>query len=146
MPHIKNVTISGPSTAQGSGGTNDFPAHVSATVKFSALEQSLGLSYQVKFALYEVDDTMDVYSAFPNNHDLFLQRASRGDKDDFVGMSRAQTIKADAAEKTIDHSFNIRVSFEADQQMELKALAVCVPETATAMKWSSTKRVGVVAG
>jgi len=89
---------------------------------------------------------MDVYSAFPNNHELFLQRASRGDKDDFLGFSDSKSIIAESANASISHQFTVRASFEADLRMELKALVVCVPETATAMKWSSTERVQVIAG
>lgn len=146
MPHITKVNISSQPIAVGSPQPNRFPVRVSATIEFSDLEQRLGLSYQTRFVLYEIDETMDVYTVFPNSHELFLQRASRGDKDDFIGFSENESIKADAASKTIEHKFDVRTSIEPDLKMELKALAICIPETATAMKWSETRNVEIING
>ena len=146
MPHIKTVNISSDSTIQGSPGPHNFNVEVLAKISFSEVEKKIGLNYNVTIALYEIDDAMDVYSVFPNNHQLFLQRASRGDKDDFLGFSDTKSVNAQSGAETIRHKFSVRASFEADQKMELKALVICVPETATAMKWSSTKQVQVVHG
>lgn len=146
MPHITDVVVFTPAIVQGSPGTHDYDVKVSATVAFSSKEQELGLSYNLIIALYEIDETMDVYSAFHNGNEVFLQRASRGDKDDFLGFSPNFSAQAIEGDKTIEHVFSVRASFEADQHMELKALVSCVPETATAMKWSSTNRVQVING
>ncbi len=104
------------------------------------------MSYKTTIALYEIDDTMDVYTAFPNGHELFLKRAARGEKDDFLGFSNVKILQSQQGEATVEHPFSVRATFEPDQEMELKALVVCVPDTATAMKWSPTRKVRVVNG
>jgi hypothetical protein len=156
MPYIKDVDIqSGDSSIQpltaGSSSSdlgiddrvNTFKVKVIANIEFSETEIRLGLSYSARVVLYEIDETMDVYSIFPNNHRLYLQRASRGDRDDFIGFSNPETVKAQQGGITISHLLPVRASNEPDRTMELKALVVCVPETATAMRWSSTKKVRI---
>ncbi|MBY5940312.1 hypothetical protein KUW00_05360 [Halomonas sp. DP5N14-9] len=142
MPYIKSVVISSPTAAI---HNTDFNIDVTAIIEFSALERQLGLSYKTTIALYEVDDTMDVYSVQPNWQRVFLQRAARGDKDDFLGFSPAIDMKADRAEDKITHKFNVRAQMESDWTMEIRALVVCVPETSAAMQWSSQKSIRSVA-
>ncbi|OZT72520.1 hypothetical protein [Vreelandella boliviensis] len=142
MPYIKSVDISTPSAVT---YNTYFNVGVSAVIEFSDLERQLGLSYKTSIALYEIDDRMDVYSIQPNWQRIFLQRAARGDKDDFLGFSPPIDMKADSAEDTITHNFNVRAQVESDWQMEIRALVVCVPETSAAMQWSSQKKIQSVA-
>ena len=152
MPFIQEVDIVSGDSNVGSSGSDliidervtNFKVKVIAKIEFSETEIRLGLSYSTRVALYEIDGTMDVYSAFPNNHKLFLQRASRGDRDDFIGFSNAETVNAQPGGVTIIHVLSVRSSIERDRTLELKALVICVPETATAMQWSSTKKVNKV--
>lgn len=146
MPYITKVNLSSQSSAQGSAEAHNFDVTVFATIKFSATERNIGLNYNVKIALYEIDERMDVYSVFPNNRYLFVQHAGRGVEDDFLGISEPISISAQSNGGTVEYRFSVRPSFEADHKMELKALVVCIPETATAMKWSSTKKVEIITG
>ena len=141
MPHITEVNID---SSQIVGKGHNFDVTVTAKIKFSEVERNIGLNYNATIALYEIDETMDVYSGFPNNHQLFLQRATRGGKDGFLGFSTTQKLSAQTGIVEIKHRFSVAAIYEADGKMELKALVVCVPETATAMQWSSTKEVQVV--
>ncbi len=143
MPRIKKVNIN--SAGAGVIFGQNIDVTVSATIMFSEVEKNIGLNYHVTIALYEIDDTMDVYSVFPNNNQLFLQRASRGNRDDFLGFSRPKPISAQTGEAEITHEFSVRGQIEPDRVMELKALVVCVPDTATAMKWSATEKINSVA-
>lgn len=140
MPHIKEVTVRTPALV---AEDRNFDVDVEASIEFTRLERELGLSYNARIALYEIDGQMDVYSVQPNRQGLFLQRAARGDKDDFLGFSPSFRLTASDSEETISHRFNVRASGESDRRLEIKALAVCVPETATAMKWSSEERVNL---
>jgi len=146
MPFIKKVDIASQPIVQGNPGIQNFDVTVTAVIKFSEVERNIGLSYNARIALYEIDEKMDVFSVFPNNHQLFLQHASRGDSDDFIGFSNLKAISARSNEATIKHIFSVRASSESDGKMELKALVVCVPDTATAMKWSPMKKVQVITG
>ncbi len=58
---------------------------------------------------------MDVYSVFPNGHQLFLQRASKGNQDDFLGFSNTKSLSAQSGEIAIEHRFSVRATFEPDQ-------------------------------
>ena len=140
MPHITEVNID---SSQVVITGNDFVVTVIAKIKFSEVERNIGLNYNTTIALYQIDETMDVYSVFPNNHQLFLQRATRGGKDGFLGFSTTQKLSAQTGIVEIKHLFSVTAIREPDKKMELKALVVCVPETATAMQWSSIKEVQV---
>ncbi len=146
MPHIKNVIIESDNSVLGSPGSSNFDVVVRAEIGFSEVEQNLAINYNTRIALYEIDDTMDVYSVFPNGAGTLIQRASRGDKDDFLGFSSNKAISAQAGNVTIEHQFSVRATLEPDRRMKLKALVVCTPDTATAMKWSGTKFVEVIVG
>ncbi len=141
MPVISDVSIDSSAVV---ADNENFNVTVKAKVSFSANERNLELKCNARIALYEIDETMDVYSVFPNGGQIFLQRASRGDRDDFLGFSRNFTLNAQDGDTTIEHRFSVRSIIEPDTKMELKALVICVPETATAMKWSGTKSVQVV--
>ncbi len=143
MPHIKEIAVH---TPQDTIAHSNFDVGVKADIEFTRLERELGLSYKARIALYEIDGQMDVYSVQPNWQQLFLQRAARGNKDDFLGFSPAFDLTASDSEKTISHTFDVRSSLEPDSRMEIRALVVCVPETAVAMKWSGETRVSVVIG
>ena len=151
MPYIKQVRISEstslPSANVFYSDTENNPNFsVVSKIEFSDVEVNLGLNYSTRAVVYEIDDSTDVYSVFPNKADIFVQRASRGNQDDFVTFSSPKTIQAQSGELTLVHRVTVRniQKLDADPIPELQALVVCVPDTATAMKWSPiTKAYGV---
>lgn len=146
MPHIAVINIQSNDIVQGSPGRHEVGVYVTAKINFSDVEKRIGLNYHATIALYEVEGTMDVYTAFPNNHQLFLQRADRGGKDGFIGFSNTKKLSARTGTAEIKHTFTTIAAHRNDGYMDFKALVICVPETATAMQWSSTKKVQVIAG
>jgi len=144
MPTIKEIQIDAPDRVAVHPG-DPIDVTVRATIDFSEVERNLNLNYAVRIALYEIDGQMDVYSVFPNNdQQILIQRAARGDKDDFLGFSRRIDITAQNSQSTIEHTFQARSQFETDGMMDIRALVVCTPDTATAMQWSGQKQIEVL--
>lgn len=142
MPRIEDLTITSPQATQIRA---TFAATVSAEVHFSEVEKQIGLTYQARILLFEANGQTDLLSLFPNGHGLHFQQMARDSKDDFLGFSPAFGLQAQADTASISHTFDaIRSKLEPDGQMDLRALVVCVPSTATAMKWSAVKHVPVL--
>lgn len=146
MPYINEVELN---TVSGILAGNTFNVRAQTDIGFTRLERELKLSYKVKFALYHIDGQMDVYSVQPNWGSLFLQRAARftpGDKDTYIAFSPAIDItNNDSRRQRVQHTFeDIKAkTAEYGEIINLKALVVCLPQTAAAMKWSNTKEVPV---
>lgn len=146
MPFVSEVRID---TVPGILEGREIFARVTADIGFTRLERELGLSYRVKIALYHIDGQMDVYSVQPNWESTFLQREARsrpGGKDEFIAFSPSIEINNnDAARQTVSHGFDgiEAVPSRFGEVVRLKALVVCTPETATAMKWSDNRDVPI---
>lgn len=138
MPQVTEVIVNAPGTVIGQNSI----VSVNATIRFTSKERQLALDHVVRIALYELDDQMDVYAIQPNWSQLFVQRAARGDKDDFNRFSDVIRVTADEAEKSVSFTFNLGTAQtpERDRMLEYKAMVICIPEIATAIAWSATAK------
>jgi len=144
MPHIREVVVRAPQGGLQRGAPS--LVVVTARIKFTPLEQELGISYKTRIVLFEIDNKTDVIPVYPNWQGLEFFQGERGGRDQHLGFSPAFDMTASASnpEESIEHSFSPSLPGESDGRYELRALVVCVPNTGTAMKWSKTESVPIL--
>lgn len=109
---------------------------ITADIRFEPIEIGMAMKYVVKIALYEQDDGLDIPAVHLNWDSMHIQRASVGDRDDFMGIPYAEYITADEKRKRIERTVFVLPREEADRRFEFRALVACNPVLGPALRWS----------